>query len=793
MVNQIILMSITEIKTILYNKNKYIELLYVMSGEANIEYNTINYSLKENDFLVIDMNVDYKIEEKKKGLICYLRINHELIKEYINLYENEIRCTSIFQDDENHERIRAIIFSIFENYHDVTGSEGIYLNSLFYNLVYILSTNFIFKRNRTVNDNLEYSNQLNVVLDYINNNYNKQIDLSSTAEQVYFSSAYLSRYMKEKVGKNFKELLTEIRLKHALDDIENTDMTIMKVALENGFPNTVSLNKAFKKAYGVAPLEYKKNKNETQNSKIEVEDPDLEIKIKDFFENSKENPVKNLGGEYVFKLDVSNSATYNHDVFKVMNVEARNLLQANMQDHILKLKKELSFTFVRFWDIYSPDLFLRDYIDNNKYSFSKIDAIFDFLIHNGMKPYMDVGYRPFKAINKNVGAYQPENEIFNSLEDYGEYLTQLIKHCINRYGIIEFESWYFVIFKNPIEQSVEEFLNTFSTAYTIIKKSSLNVRVGASGMFKMPGELITDFIKRVKVEKCQPDFLGLFGYPYEESYGLIEGVEKNLNSFSARNGEYLKNFIQENRKVLFENGFRNMEIHLLDWNFTFSNRNCLNDSIFKSAYTVKNMLDIIDMIDVVGCWHASDLISKYSNSDVLLYGGNGMLTKDGIKKPSFFSWEYLSKLDKFLLGKSRNAIITTNLHDSYTVVCHNYKHPNYKYFIIDEDSIDIRSKSVYFSGETIKLSFELKGVKNGVYSVKIQSLNNKKGSVQDEWLSMNLAENLSKQDIEYLEKICIPRISIKFYEVKDSILSIDTFLNTNEIQYMSIRFQMNQG
>ncbi len=68
---------------------------------------------------------------------------------------------------------------------------------------------------------------------------------------------YLSRYFKKAVGVSFSQYVKQIRLKSAVHELLYTDHTIMKVSLNNGFPNVKAFNKAFKEMYNQTPAEYR--------------------------------------------------------------------------------------------------------------------------------------------------------------------------------------------------------------------------------------------------------------------------------------------------------------------------------------------------------------------------------------------------------------------------------------------------------------------------------------------------------------------------------------------------------
>lgn len=63
-----------------------------------------------------------------------------------------------------------------------------------------------------------------------------------------------------------------MRLSYALEDLVSGDGTILKIAINNGFPNVASFNRELREAYGMTPTEYRtahqKVKEKTGNEDI---------------------------------------------------------------------------------------------------------------------------------------------------------------------------------------------------------------------------------------------------------------------------------------------------------------------------------------------------------------------------------------------------------------------------------------------------------------------------------------------------------------------------------------------
>ena len=76
-----------------------------------------------------------------------------------------------------------------------------------------------------------------------------------------------------------------------------------------------------------------------------------------------------------------------------------DLFQSDIQSHILLLKHELDFEYIRLRDIYSEELEL-NIGGNGDYYFEKMDRVMDFLIHHGIHPYIEIGFKPEMLVER---------------------------------------------------------------------------------------------------------------------------------------------------------------------------------------------------------------------------------------------------------------------------------------------------------------------------------------------------------------------------------------------------------
>lgn len=98
------------------------------------------------------------------------------------------------------------------------------------------------------------------VIDYVDANYMKELTLDKIGAAFDISPNYLSRKFKKKTGKNFVQYINDKRMERAVELLEGTDMTVVKISELVGFNDQQYFHKLFKRYYGVTPIEFRMEK-----------------------------------------------------------------------------------------------------------------------------------------------------------------------------------------------------------------------------------------------------------------------------------------------------------------------------------------------------------------------------------------------------------------------------------------------------------------------------------------------------------------------------------------------------
>ncbi|WP_339722201.1 AraC family transcriptional regulator [Marinomonas primoryensis] len=100
--------------------------------------------------------------------------------------------------------------------------------------------------------------KINVVVNYIFENYNKVITRDELAELIGLEATYFSRYFQKSTGQTISGFVNAMRISKACDLILRSDMKITDICFSVGFSNISHFNRCFIKQKDCTPSTYKK-------------------------------------------------------------------------------------------------------------------------------------------------------------------------------------------------------------------------------------------------------------------------------------------------------------------------------------------------------------------------------------------------------------------------------------------------------------------------------------------------------------------------------------------------------
>lgn len=177
---------------------------------------------------------------------------------------------------------------------------------------------------------MNYLNLINNSIDYIENNINSNFDLEKLAYRFNISLAHYNRIFKFITGFSLKKYISFTKLTASLEEIKNSNESIINIAMNFGYDYPEVFSRAFKKQFGLSPLEYRKSSKEINTNKPEIINKEI-VNI---------NGVLSLKGKYTYIDDInltgiSINTNINTPGFFDKLQEIHNSLEASKCYHVI--------------------------------------------------------------------------------------------------------------------------------------------------------------------------------------------------------------------------------------------------------------------------------------------------------------------------------------------------------------------------------------------------------------------------------------------------------------------------
>ncbi len=108
--------------------------------------------------------------------------------------------------------------------------------------------------------------RINVVYEFINQNFTKAVDLKKVADLVHLSPAAFCRFFKKTTKRTFSEYLKEMRVGHASKLLRESKLSVSEICYTSGYNNVANFNRQFKQLKFSTPLKYRKMYREGEAS-----------------------------------------------------------------------------------------------------------------------------------------------------------------------------------------------------------------------------------------------------------------------------------------------------------------------------------------------------------------------------------------------------------------------------------------------------------------------------------------------------------------------------------------------
>ena len=371
-------------------------------------------------------------------------------------------------------------------------------------------------------------------------------------------------------------------------------------------------------------------------------------------------------------------------------------LRDSYRQDLREVKGATGFEYIRFHAIFHDEVGLYDEDANGKpiYNFSYVDQIYDGLLQNGVRPYVELSFMPKKlAAQQALHSfwYHPIVSPPRNLETWADLITHFAKHLVDRYGIDEVSQWYFEVWNEPNldfwagEPKEQTYYALYDTTAEALKAVSPRLRVG--GPSTAQAAWVDRFIAH-SVEKHAPvDFVSTHVYGNDSAKDVL-GTDETIprTQMVCRAARKVHDQVKASSRP-------ELPIFFSEYNASYKNEPAVTDSVFMGPWLADTIRQCDGLMDMLSYWTFSDVFEEQGVVTKPFYGGFGLMAENDLPKPSFNAFKLLHELGVERIAVDSNSALVTRRPDGTVVIA------AWNLFLPEE------------GGESKDLTFILKGIR----------------------------------------------------------------------------------
>ena len=357
-------------------------------------------------------------------------------------------------------------------------------------------------------------------------------------------------------------------------------------------------------------------------------------------------------------------------------------LREDYREDLRDTKKITGFEFVRFHAIFHDEVgvYSEDAQGHPSYNFSYVDQIYDGLLANGVKPFVELSFMPKDLAAKPIlHAFWYKQNVSPPKDwtKWDDLITAFTTHLVERYGIDEVASWYFEVWNEPNldfwggDPRQETYWQLYDHTARAVKKVNERLRIG--GPATAQAAWADAFINHCTTNNVPVDFVSTHVYGNDLSQDVF-GTQENIprEQMVCRAVKKVHDQIQSSSKP-------SLPLIWSEFNASYKNEPDVTDSVYMGPWMADMIRQCDGLVDIMSYWTFSDVFEEQGVVKTPFYGGYGLIAAGDIPKPAFNAFKLLHFLGSQRLAvNSDSALLTKRDDGSYVLAVWNYGPPEQK-------------------------------------------------------------------------------------------------------------------
>jgi xylan 1,4-beta-xylosidase len=412
-------------------------------------------------------------------------------------------------------------------------------------------------------------------------------------------------------------------------------------------------------------------------------------------------------------------------------------LRESYRHDLRETKRITGFEYVRFHAIFHDEVGVYDEDKDGKpiYNFSYVDQIYDGLLANHVRPFIELSFMP-KKLASDPNALHPfwYKQNVAAPKDWDKWqqlIENFTRHLVERYGEKEVSQWYFEVWNEPNldfwggDPKESTYYELYDRAAVAVKRVSSRLRIG--GPATAQAAWADGFLAHCKEKNIPVDFVSTHVYgndKAEDVFGTHENIPRTQMVCRA---------VKKVHDQIAVSPYPKLPLIWSEFNADYSNQREVTDSAFMGPWLADTIRQCDGLVDSMSYWTFSDVFEEQGVVKTPFYGGFGLLAEDSIPKAVFNDFAMLHQLGETRLDvKSDSALVTRRKDGSLAIAVWN--------LFLPEEQGSAKTFTVHFKGLPAEST------------AQVTIVDKEHGSPLPVWDKMGRPVNPTQSQIESLRK-----------------------------------------
>jgi xylan 1,4-beta-xylosidase len=416
-------------------------------------------------------------------------------------------------------------------------------------------------------------------------------------------------------------------------------------------------------------------------------------------------------------------------------------MRESYRQDLRQVKQITDFRYARFHAIFHDELgvYTEDRQGKPVYNFDYVDQIYDGLLANGVKPFVELSFMPkllAARLNYHPFWYKP---IVSPPADYAKWnalIQAFAQHLIDRYGIEEVSTWYFEVWNEPnidfwtgrpAQQTYFELYD--HTARTL---KAVNPRIRVGGPATAQAAWIDAIIAHTTQEKVPLDFVSTHAYGNDTAMDILGHASPDIPPH-----QMLGAAIDKVHAQIAASARPDIPLIWSEFNATYMSEREITDSVYMGPWLANIISEADGKVTMMSYWTFSDVFEEQGVIRQPFFGGFGLIAIYNLPKPSFNVFRLLHTLGDQRIPESANDVLVTKRKDGTIVLAA---------WNVAEPGVTVPTKSITFTFKDVK----------GSARVSISRVDHAHGEVLAAYDKMGAPTYPSQEQLRQLREVARP-------------------------------------